>query len=277
MTILLSLTACNPVIKESITPEYIKPMEKESISFVREHNSTYAVFPIVDNAKEYGYSLSELTEKASKKGFSSLNFKDGRYWGEINADGITNGTFTLFASNGSNEITIDVQYSTPIDIDTIAPDAYISRRTQNGVELELNREPFKNITEYKVVIDESKQEYTFDSIPMSVEGLEADKEYSLTIYHKLKNDDKYGNKPQTLKVPKFDKKQSLILSVNEDAAAFTIMNQNEVPNSKYILKQDGNTIIGEIIDRTVSFKQLGGMTSGNFHVEQIDNKGNIIA
>lgn len=275
--LLLCLTACNPVIKESINTEQLKPIDKKSIVFVKEHNSTYAVFPNIDNAKEYGYSFSEAKEKTTMKGFSSLDFKNGCYWGEINTNGIANGTFTLFASNGTNTIAIEVPFSIPIDINSIAPDAYISRRTENGVELDLNKEPFRNQTEYKVVINETQQEQTFDSIPMSIDGLEADKEYSLTIYHKLRNDERYGNTTQTIKVPKYDKKQTLTLSINEDYSAFVIMNPNEVANSKYILKLNGNTIVSEIIDRTVSFKQLGGMTSGNFHVEQIDNKGNIIA
>ena len=164
----------------------------------------------------------------------------------------------------------------------IAPEAYLSRRNENSVEIYLNS--FFSPTDYKLEIT-TKSTGETKTVEVSdrdnpnniatINGLIPTEEYIITVSHK--NGGSYTERTIEINIPTYSSEASINLKLTDNG--FTI--ENAGGNAELWKKDSASssfagTKVADITSNTIEFSKLKSLESGYFYVKSGETISNIV-
>ena len=225
ITLLLAslITACAPVAYSDLSDPGISVPEAgaEIINASYNENNVIAVFPAITGARSYGYSFDNSNILAGNTEFSdgiyTMSFPKPAGFSESDS-------FSLYASPSRNPSDgnpgwvwfADVTGAgyEAVDINSVAPEGYVSERTENSVTIAFVNQPGE--MEYKAVVP-GVGEVEGSGSEITITGLSTDASYSIAIYHRYKGHGEYGDKSSVITVGSYDSDEVLRISSSRKA------------------------------------------------------------
>ncbi len=287
LVMILIVTACSAEIVDNLAKEEISEVQA---SYQINGAELEILFNPSPYAEYYAYSLDD---GSTKNDITDLSVSSDNML-KATLRGITtpNGTVILYAmdANDSNSDWVEIsKVDFEIPISSIAPDAYLSRKSQNSIEIRIS--PIFDIQylKYKVEIYSNNSVETTEfagtnlTTPvLKVDGLTAEESYTARVYHGYATEGgEYGIAYQEIQIPQYD--DSIDSSIDLELSDTGFIVSNSEATSFDLYKRTSSTI-GEgtllnTFDFTTSsgehlipFEDLNSLESGYFYVTESGNK-----
>ena len=228
--ILLSvcIISCSPVAVHDLPEVEIKPDSSNLTIDITSETTLKARFTPVAYAKEYAIQIDDETINTEL----TPTFENGYYSFNV-WNPPTQGTITVFgrsSDSGENDGWVSLaEKSYEIVFKNILPNAYISKRTETSVEINIiSSQPLSEI-DYQIEMNgEIITDYEKTASSIIINNLTASEKYDVKIRQKLATDDSgYNNEIYTsLSVEAFDTSVKNELSLAVDENGFTV---TEIP------------------------------------------------
>ena len=280
---LLLLFSCSPVSYGELTA----PEETVDENFAEEASATWnedqmtILFPAVSWARTYGYSFSDDDPIAGRTVFHE---DDGSYTMIIRAlpDPVNDEySVTLYATSNNDGsgnwrelCTIENVEHARADIDSFAPDAYISERKEDSVVIHVTNDPADMV--YKVIFSDGKETAEFDDAVFTVTGIGRG-ETALEVVHRYADETEYGRFGAELTVPAFEMEAAMSLEVQGSSLRLSGLPSGYTAVS--IVNTDTGSVLATASNAgsTITFSSFEGFDSGLFRAEATNGKRKVIS
>lgn len=223
---LILLSSCDPVSYPTLPEQQIET-NNESIAMPNSTNSVYVAFKPVLGAVGYGYTISAAdsfaTYAAEETIWPSFNYDKASGLVYFTVDNTVTGStynITIFAKTADekiSEIKKLENYTVPnADITNEVPTAYISKISENSIEISIEKEISAGNMDYLAVYTDTngvEQEEVFEDIPFTIENFTSG---DIIIYQKYKAEADFNTNAatKTLTVKAEDAKTTMTLTIS---------------------------------------------------------------